>query len=93
MSQNFLLIAIGGILAASWFIAPLLLAHRKNVASTSAVIALYAAVCGIFLLFSDAKSTFVVLELGLLFTILGKVFALNLAMVHKSRYPKHLRCY
>ncbi len=93
MPQNFLLIAIGGILAASWFIAPHLLASRKNVASNSAVITLYVLVCGIFLLFSGAKSAFVVVELGVLFTALGKLFALNLAMVHTSRHPKHQRCY
>lgn len=93
MHQNFLFIAIGGVLAASWFMAPQLLASRKFAAPIGAVVALYALVCGIFLLFADAKSAFVIFELGLLFTILGKLFALNLAMVHTPKYPKHLRCY
>lgn len=93
MPQNFLFIAVGGILAASWFLAPLFLGRGKHAAPIGAIMALYLAVCGAFLLFADAKSAFVVFELGVLFTVLGKLFALNLAMVHTSIYPKHRRCY
>ncbi len=93
MFQNFLLIATGVILAASWFITPHLLAGRRHGTSALAVIALYGVAGAISLLLADARSAFVVVELGLIFTLLGKVFALNLAMVHTARHPKNLRCY
>jgi hypothetical protein len=89
MSQNILFIALGGGLAASWFLAPQFLHSQRLLA----VITLYATVCGGIIFFTDAKSAFATLELGLFFTILGKLFALNLDMVHTADYPKNHRCY
>lgn len=93
MYQNILFIAIGGGLAASWFLASQFLNSQNHLARLLAVITLYVTVGGGIIFFADAKSAFATLELGLFFTILGKLFALNLDMVHTADYPKNHRCY
>lgn len=93
MSQNILFIAIGGGLAASWFLVPQFFNARNQLMHLLAAIALYATVGGGIIFFADAKSAFATLELGLFFTILSKLFVLNLDMVHSADYPKNQRCY
>ena len=93
MSQNILFIAIGGGLATSWFLAPQFFNSRNHPMRLLAVITLYATVGGGIVFFADAKSALATLELGFFFTILSKLFALNLDMVHSADYPKNRRCY
>lgn len=93
MLHNPLIFGLGGVLAAAYFGAPKIFASRALSVRILFVAAIYAmAGIGAFALF-DLKTAFVVAELGGVFTILGKLLAINFQMVHSPNYPKHRRCY
>lgn len=93
MIDNPLIFTIGGALAAVYFLAPTLFPSRTRPVRLMFVAWLYAAACAAVLLFADAKSALVVLELGIAFTVLGKLLVINFNMVHSQNHPKHRRCY
>jgi len=93
MLQNLLFFGIGGILAASCFMAPLLLASYPRPMRSALIVVLYGVVLGGIFLFSDAKSAFAAMELALFFTVLAKLLAIHFNIVQTAAYPKHRRCY
>lgn len=93
MLHNPLIFGLGGLLAATYFLAPMLFASRTRPACFMLVALLYVIAMAAAFLLGDAKTAFVVLELGIAFTLIGKLLAINFNMLHAPNYPKNRRCY
>lgn len=93
MLHNPLIFSIGGVLAATYFLAPMLFASRTRPACYMLVALLYVFVLAITFLLADAKTAVAVAELGILFTAIGKLLAINFSMLQSPNYPKNRRCY
>ena len=93
MLPNALVFGIGAVLAASWFLVPLLLPPNKHHTNCVLVSSLYIAVFSCLLILYGMDSAAAVTLLGIVFAVLGKVLAINFKMVQSTHYPKHRRCY
>lgn len=93
MLQNLLFFTLSGILAASWFAAPTLLAARSRPVRILLVIALHIVVLGSILLLEGGRSLAAMAELSLTLAVIGKLLAVNFTQVQSANYPKHRRCY
>ena len=93
MLENLLIFSVGGALAAAYFYASALSAAYDGSKRFTFVALTYLAAMIISYLLADAKTAFVVLELGLAFTLISKLLVINFHMVHSPNYPKHRRCY
>lgn len=93
MLYNPLIFGLGGMLAAAYFVAPKLFVSSARPVRFFFVAALYVAASSIAFLLFDAKTAFVVFELGVAFTVIGKLLVINFEMVHTPNSPKNRRCY
>jgi len=93
MLHNPLIFAMGGVLAAAYFFAPMLFACRTRPACVTFLALIYVVAMAVAFVLADAKTAFVVLELGITFTLIGKLLVINFNMVHSPNYPKNRRCY
>ena len=93
MFHNPLMFFNGGVLAASYFIAPMLFASRTRPACFMFVALLYIVAMAVTFLVVDARASLALLELGVAFTLIGKLLAINFSMLQSPNYPKNRRCY
>ena len=93
MLPNTLIFCIGAAIAASWFLAPLLLVPSSHHLAWALVLALYITVFSCLLIFYGIESASAVILLSIFLTVLGKLLAINFKMVQSASLPKNRRCY
>ena len=54
---------------------------------------LYIVAMAVTFLVVDARASLALLELGVAFTLIGKLLAINFSMLQSPNYPKNRRCY
>lgn len=93
MLPDTLIFGIGAALSASCFLAPLLFRPANPHKGWIITGALYIVAFACLQVIVDMHTAFAAVLLGLVFTVLGKVLAINFRMVQSTNYPKHRRCY